>query len=93
MTNEADWQDLADRLDRHDDYRVLRRVPSITQYAENGQGTASRLGLIVDVETTGLDPDQHKIIELAVLPFHFSPQGALFDVLPAPSEGLFVELL
>jgi len=82
MTNEADWQDLADRLDGHDDYRVLQRVPSITRYADNEQGTAFRLGLIVDVETTGLDPDQHKIIELAILPFQFSPQGALFDVLP-----------
>ncbi len=37
MTNEADWQDLADHLDAHADYRVLRRVPSITRYAENEQ--------------------------------------------------------
>lgn len=38
--------------------------------------------MIVDVETTGLDPDQHKIIELAILPFCFSPKGVLFDALP-----------
>ena len=82
MTNEADWQDLADRLDAQADYRVMRRVPAITCYANDREGTSSRLGLIVDVETTGLDPDRHKIIELAILPFHFSPQGKILDVLP-----------
>ena len=81
MTSDIDWQGLADCLDAHPDYRVLRRVPSITRYADNAQGMTPRLGLIVDVETTGLQPGQHKIIELAILPFHFSPEGTIFDVL------------
>ena len=70
MTSKAEWDQLATRLDAEADYRVLRRVPDVSRYADD-DGVSSRLGLIVDVETTGLEPDHHKIIELAILPFHF----------------------
>ena len=79
--SKAELDQLADRLDAEADYRVLRRVPAVSRYAAD-QETSPRLGLIVDVETTGLDPDQHKIIELAMLPFHFSSEGRIFDVRP-----------
>ncbi|MGH1479002.1 MAG: 3'-5' exonuclease [Geminicoccales bacterium] len=82
MTSKTEWDQLAARLDAEADYRVLRRVPDVRRYAD---GVSSRLGLIVDVETTGLDPDHHKIIELAILPFHFSPSGMIYDVLPGYS--------
>ncbi len=82
MTSKIEWQELAERLDSQADYRVLRRVPECSRYAADESGVSPRLCLIVDVETTGLDPDQQKIIELAILPFHFSPQGQIFDVLP-----------
>ncbi|MEM9443651.1 MAG: 3'-5' exonuclease [Pseudomonadota bacterium] len=82
MTDQTEWQELAERLDSQANYRVLRRVPECSRYAADESGVSPRLCLIVDVETTGLDPDQQKIIELAILPFHFSPQGQIFDVLP-----------
>ncbi|MGI9452219.1 MAG: 3'-5' exonuclease [Geminicoccaceae bacterium] len=84
MTSKTEWDQLAVRLDAEDDYRVLRRVPEVNRYAAAADdgGVPPRLGLIVDVETTGLDPDHHKIIELAMLPFHFSPAGTIYDVLP-----------
>lgn len=81
MTSKTDWEQLATRLDAEADYRVLRRVPDVGRYAAS-DGVRPRLGLIVDVETTGLDPDLHKIIELAILPFHFSSTGMIYDVLP-----------
>lgn len=80
MTSKTEWDQLAARLDAEADYHVLRRVPDVSRYADDG-GVSLRLGLIVDVETTGLDPDHHKIIELAILPFHFSPAGMIYDVL------------
>ena len=82
MTSKKQWDDLAARLDAEADYRVLRRVPDVCRYATADDSVLPRLGLIVDVETTGLDPDRHKIIELAILPFHFSPAGIIYDVLP-----------
>jgi len=81
MTSKTEWDQLAARLDAEADYRVLRRVPDVSRHAADG-GVSPRLGLIVDVETTGLDPDHHKIIELAILPFQFSPAGMIFNVLP-----------
>lgn len=81
MTSESEWEHLAARLDAEADYRVLRRGPDVRRYADD-DGAPPRLGLIVDVETTGLEPDRHKIIELAILPFHFSPAGNIYDVLP-----------
>ncbi len=81
MTSKAEWDQLAARLDAEADYRVLRRVPDVSRYAD-GDGVPPRLGLIVEVETTGLEPDRHKIIEFAILPFHFSPAGNIYDVLP-----------
>ncbi|MGI9492417.1 MAG: 3'-5' exonuclease [Geminicoccaceae bacterium] len=81
MTSKAEWDQLAARLDAEADYRVLRRVPDVSRYADD-DGVPPRLGLIVDVETTGLEPDRHKIIELAILPFHFSSAGNIYDVLP-----------
>ena len=54
----------------------------VTRYADDDPAAVKRLGLIVDIETTGLDPASDRIIELACLPFHFSSEGVLYDVLP-----------
>ena len=56
--------------------------PWTPRYADDDPATVRRLGLIVDIETTGLDPVSDRIIELACLPFHFSSEGVLYDVLP-----------
>jgi hypothetical protein len=82
MADPADLESLAARLDQSDDYRILRRVPVVTRYADDDPAAVKRLGLIVDIETTGLDPASDRIIELACLPFHFSSEGVLYDVLP-----------
>ncbi len=66
-------------LEASQDYRVLRRLqPRAPVTAIPEQDT--RLGLFVDVETTGLDPSKDEIIELAMVPFRYSLDGIIVDV-------------
>jgi DNA polymerase III subunit epsilon len=58
--------------------RALQRVKLRAAHADDA--ATKRLGLIVNVETTGLDPARDKIIEIAVLPFDFSSEGVLYGV-------------
>ena len=61
MADTDDLEALAARLEDSGDYRILRRVPTVAQYAEPPTGTELRRGLIVDVETTGVDPTCGKV--------------------------------
>lgn len=62
------------------DYRVLSRLKPQRFY---GDADGKRLirGLIVDTETTGLDPEHDQIIECAILPFTFTEDGVVVEVL------------
>ncbi|MES2686642.1 MAG: 3'-5' exonuclease [Pseudomonadota bacterium] len=57
---------MARLLDSHADYRVLRRLPVVTQFAHQPTGPVTRV-LILDTETTGLDASRDRIMELALL--------------------------
>lgn len=62
----SDTEALALQLEKHPDYRVLRRlVPKLVFAAVPPQGV-KRL-LVLDTETTGLEHSRDKIIELALL--------------------------
>jgi len=74
MTDQAELEKLAAILEESDDFRVLRRLKP-RDSIKNTSGDESRLGLFVDVETTGLDPLKDEIIELAMLPFRYSLKG------------------
>ena len=74
-----DHEGMAAALDATDNYRVLRRLAS-RSIIEPYDGSVTRLGLFVDVETTGLDPSRDEIIELAMVPFTYGVDGRLFNV-------------
>ncbi|MGQ2980353.1 MAG: 3'-5' exonuclease [Polaromonas sp.] len=57
---------MARLLDNHADYRVLRRLPVVTEFAHQPTGPVTRV-LILDTETTGLDASRDRIMELALL--------------------------
>ncbi len=72
---------LAAALDAHDDYRVIRRYRRPDRYAPApSDDTVVRTGLYLDTETTGLDPNADRIIELAMVPFAFSSDGRIFTL-------------
>lgn len=71
---------MASALEATGDFRVLRRLPPRTFKPDFIPG--ARLALYVDVETTCLDPRQDEIIELAMVPFWYDPNGPVLGCSP-----------
>ena len=79
MTSSDQLETLAQTLEVTGDYRIIRRLKPRPRTIPP-PGTQVRLGLMVDVETTGLDPRRDEIIELAMTPFTYGLDGAVFSV-------------
>lgn len=62
----ADPEAMAQVLDGHPDYRVLRRLKPRREFGHKRQGEIVKV-LILDTETTGLDSSRDRIIELALI--------------------------
>lgn len=84
--DEDHLESLVSKLERSGRYSILRRFEPVADYYDGSEladyGTDIppsdiSVGLIVDVETTGLDPSQHSIIELALLPFEYVESSGL----------------
>ncbi len=78
-------QDLIDQLTATGDYKVIRRLGPVERYHED-TGAEKQIGLYLDTEATGLDPDQEKIIELALVPFEYDAEGRIYRILPAYND-------
>jgi DNA polymerase-3 subunit epsilon len=92
---------LAQRLEKFEDYTVLRRLPRPDEmWCRSMPVPANVLKLaIVDCETTGLDQERHKMIEFAVGALSIDAQhGDVIDVTPPkswledPAEDLAIEI-
>ncbi|WP_375157916.1 3'-5' exonuclease [Bradyrhizobium sp. RDT46] len=70
---------LALSLESCGDYRLLRRLkPRL--FAPASDGPPTRRAVFLDVETTGLDPEVDTVVELAMLPFDYDPEGRIVGV-------------
>lgn len=95
----SDTEACAALLDAHPDYRVLRRLPVRLHWDDTPTTGRTRV-LILDTETTGLDPSKEKIIELAMLRLDVDtatgqPLGLLqvFDELEDPGRAIPKEVV
>ena len=70
---------MAATLNASGQYRVLRRLEP-RRVIERPDGSETRIGLFLDVETTGLDPAKDEVIELAMVPFTYALDGRIFEV-------------
>ena len=87
---------MAEALNKSADYRVLRRLaPRAPSSPAAGQET--KVGILLDTETTGLDHARDEIIELGMVKFDYSSDGRILGVrdtfsafnepsVPIPSE-------
>ncbi|KQQ13637.1 hypothetical protein ASF53_11735 [Methylobacterium sp. Leaf123] len=73
---DIDPEIVATALERNGDYRILRRHKPRRVFDAPGDAEV-RNGLIIDLETTGLDPAYHEIIEVGLLPFTYTVDGRL----------------
>lgn len=71
---------LAIALSASRDYRVLRKL-KIRKFYTRPIANNARIGLIVNIETTGPNPNLDEIIELGMLRFAFSPNGTILGPL------------
>ena len=73
----ADLTAAAEMLRASSDYRVLHRLPRPYDDLPDELPDGARRVAIVDVETTGLDPQVDKIIELAVMHVALAADGTV----------------
>jgi DNA polymerase-3 subunit epsilon len=82
MPPTPDHADLVRTLEATGDYKVLRRFTPVAAYHPPDE-SKKLIGIALDVETTGLSPSGDAIIQLALVPFEFSPEtGRIYAVHP-----------
>jgi DNA polymerase-3 subunit epsilon len=96
-TEEIDLAHLATTLENSPDYRVLRRLVPRTERTA-GEAPSAKIGILLDVETTGLDTARHEVIELGMVKFAYLPDGTItgvvdvFSALNQPSAPIPAEI-
>jgi DNA polymerase III subunit epsilon len=96
-SDENDLAAIAEKLAKSPDYRVLRRLTPRTVFA-SCEGAATKTGILLDVETTGLNTAQDEIIELAMVKFDYLPDDRIaritdvFSSFTEPSNPIPAEI-
>ena len=80
MTTEE--QEIIDRLTATGDYKVIKRFHAVERYNDDNPDVDVKIGIFLDTETTGMDPDTNKVIEIAMVPFEFDSYGNIYRILP-----------
>lgn len=82
-----DLEQLAQQLEQHPNYRVLRRLTPTPVFNTQVPGQRLSKGVVLDTETTGFDAHNDRVIELGMLVFEFDPiTGIVYRVLDVFDE-------
>jgi DNA polymerase-3 subunit epsilon len=76
---DPDLAAMAQTLEQSGVYRVLRRLPLRQHFSTPTEPT--KVGILFDVETTGLDTVSDEVVELGMVKFSYHPDGTVAAVL------------
>ena len=76
---DPDLAAMAETLEQSGEYRVLRRLPFRQSFSAPTEAT--KVGILFDVETTGLDTASDEVVELGMVKFSYHPDGTVAGVL------------
>jgi DNA polymerase-3 subunit epsilon len=80
MSDPHDLEALAARLEASGDYRVLRRLRRTPRMERAALPEGAREAVVLDLETTGLEPTLDVPIEVGLVRFAYDPQGRVLGV-------------
>lgn len=75
-----DEAEMVKRLKESGRYRILQRLDPPPTVSDADSVAFPRLGVIVDTETTGLNPAQEEIIEIGAVAFRYADDGSIGDI-------------
>ena len=79
--------DAAILLNKSSDHKVISRLNPIKSPIENLSGCKLKKAVVVDTETTGVNPEVDAIIELGMVFFEYNPlTGQIFNVIESFDE-------
>ena len=76
-----DLSKTAQELEKSADYRVLRRLVPRDVFMPVPNGEQTKVGVVLDVETTGLDPKKCEVIEMGMVKFAYLADGRMTHVI------------
>lgn len=93
----ANYEQIAASLSESPDYKVLRRLIPRTTFKHSLQGTLAK-GIAIDTETTSLNPETGKIIEIGLVSFEYDALSCMplrvletYGALEDPGHPLSIE--
>ena len=79
-------EEIARALEATGNFRVLRRIRPTLSFREPPASERTFVGVVLDVETTGLDTANAEVIELGMIKFEYGRDGTVFRVIGTFSQ-------